>query len=86
MSELEFEITTNGYLADAYLAANEIPKTVTMMFKDAGGKTTVFEDSALEEAWRILYLSVGHLALSPEKVGNWMRDVIWKKCPIPEAM
>ena len=74
--ELEFEITWNGNLSDAYLKQEGIQRTITVMFKETSPLAHI-------EAWRILLGAVGHLALFPAKVEDWVSDITWKGTTLP---
>ena len=62
---LEFEVTKHNHVKPA--ALNGRQPTVTVCFREP-------PHGAVREAWRILWGAVGHLALFPEKVQEWMRD------------
>ena len=62
---LEFEVTTHNHVKPA--ALNGRRPTVTVCFREP-------PHGAVREAWRILWGAVGHLALFPDKVREWMRD------------
>ena len=66
----------NTDLSDTFLQQNCIPRTVTAMFKDAPA-------GMLLEAWRVLLMAVGELALFPEEVAAWHTDVTWANLHAP---
>ena len=73
-NDFEFEITTTSNLSHTFLEQNNIPPSVTAMFKDA-------PTGMLMEAWRVLKIAVCHLARFPRKVAAWHADVTWKGLP-----